>query len=290
MKTSTLTSPVQVPHETATKCPVTKTLNFFKRLIGRQPTAPSAWLSKDPVMRCPVLNRPASQSSEFIEKAAAEAKSASILPGDPLANACLQKARDHIYHWPRDFKGFECHLSIVDDSKEYHLDLTAHSSRKYEFKNAQEEFPDASWLRYQIEEMLSHREAPSISQMSSRTGVMFGDFDPVYGPQLIFQGDKMKSYYRILHNKITQISRSYGSQTFVINIDDHLTHNDHYAARCYNAFYYCAKTGDFRKVETFFDEYQVIESLALPLERRYTSAGINGKQNRALRFNSISLL
>lgn len=233
----------------------------------------------------PMPNPPQSQ---FVLQAEAEAASAPVLAGDPAANELLASARRNIYHWPADFGGFAARIVFSQGNRQAEGRFGAFGSRNFTV-----DLPadlDLKWIRFQIEEMLAHREAPSVSRMSSKTGVVMGDWDAVYGQQVIFQGDRMQSFYRIRDGKLTQIGRTYGGNAFVINIDQHMEFKGRFVAQSYTAFYRSVTDGALTKVETFFDSYAPVGEVLLPTERCWTLADESGLLSRSLRFENHMLV
>jgi hypothetical protein len=171
-------------------------------------------------------------------------------------------------------------------------EINARSSRKYEllFNWDDLEKSTRDWVRFQVEELLSHREAPENSKMASKTGVEFGGNCEIYGPKLVFLGDKMGSFYRVKDAKITQISRGYGGQRFTIIIDRHLNCGGRFAASSYQAYYFSVADSTLVKAENYLDDYVQVGEVYLPAERRFAEA-IPGKVvSRVLRFSDHSLL
>ncbi len=234
-------------------------------------------------------------TSVFVENAANEVANEAVFAGDEKANELLASARRHIYHWPRFFEGFTADLTFTMDGQVYQGHFRASESRRIEVKWEQEF--DNRWMRFQLEELLSHREAPERSKIASKTGCEMGDYDPIYGQKIIFVGDKMGSFYRIRDEKIMQIGRSYGNTTFIINIDSH--HNfgtpgrPAYAAADYTAFYWAKDSGRLTKTETYRDAYEMIGGIALPAERRVSIAQDLSQESlsiRQLKFRNFELL
>lgn len=206
----------------------------------------------------------------FVEQAAASVANEEIYQGESEANALLSSARKHIYHWPRHFQGFQAALHYVEDGTAHEGLFTASESRRIQVQWS-EEF-DHRWLRFQLEELISHREAPERSKLASKTGCELGDEDPIFGRKVVFLGDKMNSFYRLKDNRIAQIGRSYGNITFVINIDSHFNFGTIagplYAAGNYTAFYWNRETGQLTKTETYRDSYATLKGIAIPRERQ----------------------
>lgn len=217
--------------------------------------------------------------STFVEHAERQVAESPILPGDEQANDLLQEARAHIYYWPKDFRGFECNVTLRATEGCFQGHLRATSAKEFQFDWSDDTSEVLKkWSHSQVGEFLAHRESPKANKMTSRTGVRFGDTCPVYGPQLIFEGDKMHSYYRVRDHRITQIYRAYAGQYFIINIDDHDQLNGRFAATVYQAFYWDAQTNQLAKVETYHDSYCSHEGLLLPTARRYCE--VVGPQSR----------
>lgn len=227
-------------------------------------------------------------SSSFIEDAAREAAEASILPGDPAAGALLAEARRRIYHWPADFAGFTCELGLTSGSRQEQGTLRCEGSRRLTVSI--EASKDARWLRFQLEELTSHREAPEVSKMASPTGCALGDWDPIYGRRVDFLGDKMGSYYRLKDAQLRQIGRCYKNQRFVINIDQLQSCDGRWAASFYTAYYWSAAGEGLVKTETYLDDYQSVEGIYLPVRRRVTEAGSSTLVTRELLFTNHRLL
>ena len=235
-------------------------------------------------------------TSVFVEQAAAAVAQETVHPGEERANQLLQDARRHIYYWPQFFQGFEARLRYVVDGALREGRFHASESRRIEVE-WMESF-DHRWTRFQLEELISHREAPDRSKLASKNGCEWGNLDPVYGQKVVFIADKMGSFYRLKDKKITQIGRSYGNTSFIINIDSH--HNfgtpgrPRYAAGDYVAFYWSKETGELTKTETYRDSYVRVDGIALPLERRVSIAQAGssdgGLSVRQLRFENHQLL
>lgn len=228
--------------------------------------------------------------SEFIEKAAQAAQTAPIVEGDPAASQLLAEARSLIYHWPADFAGFEARLLVLENEHTFTGHVKARSSRACDVQL--DGYEHLKWVRYQLEELIAHREAPQVSQMSSRTGVVFGDWNAIYGRKVTFLGDRMQSFYRIKDRKLTQIGRSYNGLSFVINIDQHQEFEGQFVSTHYTVFYVSTATNQLAKVETFFDRYQEVNGLLLPAERRYTlvEGHEGGMTTRSLLFQDVTQL
>jgi hypothetical protein len=220
------------------------------------------------------------EASVFVEKASQDASDATVLKGDPRADELLAAARASIYHWPKDFGGFSASVQLSCGMHSWEGTLRIQDSRHYLLDLG--DCPEKQWAKFQVEEMVAHREHPERSRMSSRTGCRLGDYDSVYGQQIFFLGDKMSSYYRIKDSRITQIFRSYGGQEFVIHLDDHLNCDGFFAASVYSAYYKLLPSQDFHKVENYFDRYTNFEGVYLPQERRVTEASSSGVLTRTL--------
>jgi hypothetical protein len=219
----------------------------------------------------------------FVEKAREEAEAAPVHPGEEKANELLAEARESIYHWPHEFAGFSATLQLDWDAKSWRGSLRAADSHHFRF-----DFPEplsremTNWLNYQLSELMAHREAPTRSRMASRSGVVPGDTDPIFGAKVIFPGDPMESFYRIKNRKITQIGRCYPRQRFIINIDEHQEYDGRFAARSYTAFYWCKESGLLVKTESYFDDYVEHEELLLPSSRQFSMGDSAGLSNRRI--------
>ncbi len=240
-------------------------------------------------MSCPSLLQ---QSQTFVARASDEAESSVPLPGEAEAGRLLEQARQHIYFWRPDFAGFRCQLSILGEGGPWSATLMAGSSRTFSLQQVRGCPQLTRWAHYQVGEILGHREHPSRTRMASRSGVTKGDEDPIYGQRLDFAGDKMSSYYRVKEQRITQISRTYGGQTFVICIDRHHEIEGTFVASNYTA-YYSDPDGVLVKVENYQDDYLPIgqdNPLWLPAERRFTVVQGLQREHRALQFFQHELL
>ena len=222
----------------------------------------------------------------FVEKAQQAAAAAPILPGDDQALALLQDARQHIYHWPARFAGFQARLRVADQ----HWTLIAPNSRSFRIEPQLEKTDELfGWTHYHLGEILSHREHPKVHQMASKTGVLWGDWDDTYGRRLDFAGDKMSSFYRIKDQRIQQISRRYGGQHFLICIDRHHRFAGRWAAANYVAYYWDAQ-GELAKVESYHDDFVRIGGVWLPSLRRFTVVEGNQTRHRSLELSEHQLL
>ncbi len=230
-------------------------------------------------------------SVTFVEKAQREVELAPVLPGEAEANELLARARQKIYYWPAGFTGFSARLSLRTGDQVYGGQLLAPNSKRFSLK-WDLELPKElqKWCQYQVGELLAHREAPEVSKMASKSGVRAEDEDKTYGIKLVFEGDKMNSFYRVKDDRIRQIGRSYGSHFFVINIDTHHDFEGRFAAFGYNAFYWDNATKEFAKCETYLDFYAELGGIQVPSERRYSLADSQGLDNRSLGFEQLSLL
>lgn len=234
-------------------------------------------------------------SSEFIAKASAEVAEELIQQGEAAADQLLADAREHIYHWPQSFPGFAADLSFIDGTSTHCGAL--HSPDCRSMKVSWESAFDSRWVRYQLEELISHRESPEKSKMASKTGCKLGDDHPVYGTKITFIGDKMESFYRLKDRKICQIGRSYTGTSFIINIDEHqnfgTADEPRYAATHYTAFYWTKENGQLVKTETYLDSYLSVDGTPLPNCRRISIAESAPKsllRNCELRFMSHQIL
>ena len=217
--------------------------------------------------------------SLFVEEAARAAALEPQLPGEETADRLLAEARAAIYHWPKEFSGFSASLSVLSSDGSHHRGaVSARSSRNLEIEGDFGE--DPRWLRFQLEELLSHRESPEVSKMANRTGATLGDFDPIYGQQVFLAGDSMGSFYRIANRRLTQIGRKYRSHEF----------EEKFVAWSYTAFYRSLGDGALKKVETYLDSYREVESVHLPASRRVVTAEATGVRATELRFSEHRLL
>jgi hypothetical protein len=230
---------------------------------------------------------PTEPKSVFVDAAAAEVAATRPEEGEPEATGLLAEARSRIYYWPADFPGFRCQLDLVEGPDRFSGKLVAPSSRTFQLEL--EGFSRAKWLRFQVEELLAHREAPAVSKMVLQTGCVMGDWDEVYGRKVILLGDKMQSFYRLRDQKLTQIGRNYRNQKLLINIDEHLACGSFFASLAYTAFYW-ESDGSLAKCETYRDEYTLVGTHYLPRERRYSLADGSGIRSCAIRFEESQLL
>lgn len=219
-------------------------------------------------------------TSSFIEQAQKEVAAAPIVAGEAQADALLAQCRSGIYHWPAGFAGFLASLRYDDGPSSFEGSLLCAGSRRLELNLPGLE--ETRWLRFQVEEMISHREAPEVSRMASKTGCALGDWDAIYGRRIDFLGDKMESFYRIREGKLCQIGRAYKKERFVINIDTHQLCDGRWAASCYTAFYWSKLEGALLKTETYLDSYEEWNGVFLPAERRVSEASSAGLRHRRL--------
>ncbi|GAB4246917.1 MAG: hypothetical protein OHK005_12880 [Candidatus Methylacidiphilales bacterium] len=283
MKTLTATLPT-----TTSRCPIHRLMAWLGLPVAVKAERPAP--SSDTGGRCPLgFDAP---GSAFTNKASHEVETAPTLPGDPAAQALLDEARAAIYHWPTSFPGFSCTLQVLEAGHTWSGQLTARSSRDYQITSTDSEPPGGDrWLRYHLEEFLAHREHPSISRMTSRTGVTFGEDHPIYGRRIDFLGDKMNSFYHIADRRIRLIGRSYPKESFLITIDRHLELNHTFAATDYSAFYWSRSTGQLLRTETYRDQYVPVGDLLLPASRIYTVSGEHATlTTRLIRFLNPHLL
>lgn len=255
--------------------------------------APTVADSANATARCPVRApsasaQPAASESLFVEKAAADLIGSEKHQGDPEADAMLQSVRDRIYYWPSDFPGFCGRLTVREGTQEYRGGFHAQSSRRYTADLP--EYPDAKWLKYQMEELIAHRECTSVSHIASKAGVVFGNTDQIYGRRVDFVGDKMGSFYRLKDSRITQIGRGYGKVRFIINIDSHCDCDGRFAAQNYSVFYFDSTTGNLTKTESYYDRYERFGDLWLPVERRVSEATDSGLRTRQILLQEIYVI
>lgn len=239
-------------------------------------------------MSCPLL----AESQSFVARAQAEAQKSPVVVGEVYAGRLLQQAREHIYFWPVDFGGFRCQLTVTGEGGPWTATLVAPSSRAFRLQEVHGCPELTRWAHYQVGEILGHREHPRNSRMASKSGVNLGDDHPIYGQRLDFAGDKMASYYRVRDHKITQISRTYAGQSFVICIDRHLELDGYFVASNYSAFY-SDPDGSLVKVETYQDDYVPTaqpNGVWLPALRRFTVVQGKQREHRDLRFDQHELL
>jgi hypothetical protein len=233
------------------------------------------------------VNNVTDPKSVFVEEASAQVAATEPVAGDPVATRMLAEARAHIYYWPADFRGFRSRIEVVEGTSSFVGSLEAPSSRKFQIQL--EGFPRDKWLRFQIEELVAHRESPAVSKMVLQTGCELGDFDQVYGQQVLLLGDKMQSFYRLRDQKLTQIGRVFRGQRLLINIDEHLDCGGKFASTHYTAFYW-ELDGRLAKCETYLDRYALVGSHYLPEERRYSLADGQGLRSCSIRFQESQLL
>lgn len=176
----------------------------------------------------------------------------------------------------------------MEGDRAYHGRLRCQGSRKLQLE--MEGLEDPRWVRYQVEEMVAHREAPSVSRMASETGCSWGDDDGVYGRRIDFIGDRMLSFYRIKDRRITQIGRNYKSRKFIINIDSHQVCGGKFAAQSYVSFYWSREDHRLLKTEVYHDSYQQFGQLHLPVARRFNEATEAKLVCRNLKFENIELI
>lgn len=262
-------------------------IDLFKSFFIPKISAPASGEVKG---RCPFgFDQPLKKSgSAFIDKAAKEASEAEIATGDPLAQAALDATRAAIYHWPETFPGFRADLEISNGGSIHRGHMQARGSRDYQIEV--KGFEPEGWLRFQIEEFLAHREHPNVSKMASRSGVVFGDDDTIYGRRVDFVNDPMESFYRLKDNKITQIGRNYSKQKFIITIDSHHDCGGSFAATFYTAYYRDQLTGKLERTEAFHDRYVELDGLHLPAMRRYVQVNGKGMIAREIKFKNLELL
>ena len=171
--------------------------------------------------------------SLFVEEASAQVAATHPVEGDAQATRLLAEARGRIYYWPQDFPGFRCTLEVSEGTERFTGQLLATSSRRFEIEV--DGYTHDRWLRFQIEELLAHRESPAVSKMVLQTGCSWGDWDHVYGRKVLLLGDKMESFYRLRDHKLTQIGRNYRNQKLLINIDSHHGCRGFFASHSYTA-------------------------------------------------------
>ena len=209
---------------------------------------------------------------------------------DPEARKLLRRAFESTYRWPAGFGGFRADLICTQPGRSTKGTVEIRSPREVTVTCDDPSLQE--WADGQISMMAVHRGPRSFEESDGRHVLTLGEDDghPM-GRALKIHGDGMNSCYRILDNRIAQITRGMERMKFTINVEDSLITPDgrHLTTR-YVVYYFNPADGRLMNVDSFCDHHAVVKGIYLPGVRRVTSFQDGQLITRELRFEHHVLL
>lgn len=198
-------------------------------------------------------------------------ETATTVKDDPRARELLRKAFEKTARWQSDFKGFTADLQINVNGKAWQGTVSVKGPRDVTIA-----LPDPEvqkWAENQIAMIAVHRGPRSFEESDGKYALTLGnDQDHPFGPSVIIHGDGMHSFYRIKHDRITQINRRMPHMAFTINIEDSaITQDGKFLTTRYTVYYFSPQDGKLTNVESFTDSHTRVGSSDLPATRRIIS-------------------
>ena len=209
---------------------------------------------------------------------------------DPKARELFRRAAENTYRWPKEFGGFSADLICEEAGKISKGRVELKSSRELSVTLDDEALQ--KWTEGQIAMMAVHRSARSFDESDGRYSLTFGkdDHHPL-GQVIHIHGDGMKSHYRVMENRITQINRRMERMAFTINVEDSLTTpDDRFLTTRYTVYYFSPNENRLTNAESYSDHHAVVEGIYLPGTRRINFVEDQQVVTRRLQFINHALL
>ncbi|MBN4054476.1 DUF3386 family protein [Nitrospira defluvii] len=213
---------------------------------------------------------------------------------DPAAKELLRQAFESTSRWGKDFPGFAADLICNDNGEIYKGSVEIKSKEELSINL---EVPEGKkdlneWVQETIGMMVVHRAWRSFEESDGKSPITFAEEnnDHPLGRQLLIHSDGMASRYRIKDNRIQQISRDMGRMRFTINIEEAMKTEDGKSLTTQYVVFYFTGDNKLMKIDSFTDEYHVLDGNYLPAMRRVISSKEGKVVVRVLEFKGHRLL
>jgi hypothetical protein len=209
---------------------------------------------------------------------------------DPRARELLRKAFEKTARWQPDFRGFTADLQVNVNGKLLRGAVSVKGPRDVSVTLDDPEVQ--KWAENQIAMIAVHRGPRSFEESDGKYPLTLGtDQDHPLGPSVFIHGDGMHSFYRIKHDRITQINRRMPHMAFTINVEDSaITQDGKFLTTRYTVYYFAPQDRKLVNVESFADTHTRVASSDLPGSRRIISYENGEMTVRSLTFENHKML
>lgn len=192
---------------------------------------------------------------------------------DSAAYALLKAAHDARQVVPATFPGFTATILFRNGTQSATGTLRSVKAGKTTFEVTGLGADDKSWLEDQVLSMMGHRHGGDFAKGDGSNPITFGKLPDNSFGKLIELNDGMGSSYRVMNNKIMEVTRTGGSSRFTVSVLQTQEEAGKYLPVHFIVAYHDEKTGALQKVEGYRDAYAKIDGYWLPASRLVVAFG-----------------
>jgi hypothetical protein len=186
----------------------------------------------------------------------------------------LKQTRETRYHFPPQFVGFTSDVVINDNGRiaraVINYDVGGGADLQFKGGEVDETSP---WTMEAALHIIRRTRSSDFESGDGLCPICFGGGDKAPAGRRVAGNDSMKSSYRILDGRVTEVARTVGDERFIIRFLEELpAGTGKYLPRHFTVSYFNAKTGELKYTDTYTDEYQQVDGLWFPASERIVRA------------------
>ncbi|MCP9439497.1 MAG: DUF3386 domain-containing protein [Nitrospira sp.] len=200
----------------------------------------------------------------------------------PEARALVRDAHEHMYHWPKEFRGYEAVLTVNEEGQVWtgRVRLVPRKETNVELPGASDSLRE--WVRERLWTQGMHLAWNQFEQGDGKYVISFAPDDDAYqlhprGRKVLLTGGRLESWYRIKDHCYRQIGRlTPMTERRVNSIERYgMTPDGKLYASYYVMTYFTLDGASVIGMESYVNDYCDVQGLWLPL-RRAVSFGHQG--------------
>ncbi len=207
---------------------------------------------------------------------------------DTVARNLLKQTRDTRYYFPPQFVGFTSDVMINDNGKIARavINYEVGGGADLQFKGGEVD-ETSPWTLEAVLNIVRHRRSSDFESRDGRYPICFAEDDNAPAGRRVKVSDAMKSSYRILDGRVTEVDRTIGDEHFIIRVLEEVpTGQGRYLPHYFTVSYFDAKTGALTHTDTYTDEYQQVDGLWFPASERIVRAESGKVITRIVEFHN----
>ncbi len=206
------------------------------------------------------------------------------------ADELVREAYEAVHRYPQDFPGYRAAVLFSTERGSSRGAVAVRPGRDPELTIDAAE-ADRRWLSQELGSLAGHRWHRSYEDADGRLAKTLGADEGHPLGRLVELDDAMRSTYRVLDGRITEISRTADATRFTIVIQERMAAADGGAVSTqFTVAYWDLEAGRLTRSDVYSDAYVELEGVLLPCLRRVVTAADDGLTARQMRLSAHELL
>lgn len=205
------------------------------------------------------------------------------------ARDLFRAAYENRYTWDANFPGYSADIEVKQGEEVYTAKIRINKDMSVEVTGIENEQVQES-IYTQLRDIITHRKRSSFEQAHAKNEFNLGQTDDSGAVEILVKGDAMGSNYKVREQVISQVSRTMGRISFVIDTKETLDTGAGYVPTRYDVIFRNAQSGELTAQRQHEDYFEKIGDYYI-MTREVIHSTENGQQiTTEFNFSNIKLL